>query len=1281
MSTIVTITTNPPAEVTVNGGAVAEVTVAGLVPGPGGGGAWGDITGTLTAQTDLNSALTGKQATLVSGTNIKTINGSSLLGSGNITISGGGSGSPGGDPMEIQINDDGAFGGDSTFFFDPVLKTVAVDNIQLSKGLTTEDNINVLYIPTLQGGAGFIGTLPYSNFYFTLAQAYINPDDGQRDAVLMWGWNQNGGGGRWNPFEAEFHTALESDYRRTLGAEPEFEYHWETTTRNGLIQQRIYTMNIGKETGLALSSWQMDSMQWFPSGIPKSEATTPYMIFNKSGALVLQGTAAGVTMFGNGANFVITPIMDGTGDVHINNYSEAATRSTTFNNAPVVMHSPIVFSGNLSAFTLNSTAAGEIHRILTISNTGLDRFIFYANGNLAVKGYASVDTGFGLNNLASPGAPDRAIGIDEYGVVKVIAAPPGSWNVSGSDYYYNGGRVSIGTSTFTAFRVFTINAAALPIFSFKQADVEYALFGLSNGDDGLSYGTVLNDFVVRTANQKIIFSADGGSTPHFITYANGDVSFSKLIGSGVRMVVAGADGKIDTQAIGGFADEAVQDSVAGILSTEFTYDDATPLISINTIAQGKVTGLAATLADKADLVAGLVPIAQLPAGLVAIEEYANFAALPGTGDADTIYITTSDGKRWLWTGSSYAEIAATPPVISVNTLTGNVVLDYTHVGAVPVARTITINGTTLSLAADRSWSVGTVTSLTVASSNGFTGSFTGAPTPVLTLTTSISGLLKGNATAISSATVGTDYSVGTSALATGIIKSTTTTGALSIAVAGDFPVLNQNTTGTANNITAVLLAASFPVLTGDVTTPGGSLATTIANNVVTIAKMQQVVTQSILGRNSASTGNVEVLTTLPSGVMPAHTGDATNTAGSLALVLATVNATTGSFGTATQVGSFTVNGKGLITGAINVTIQIAESQVTGLTTALGLKAPLASPTFTGTVTVPDGSFTLAKHANIATARIIGRVTAASGVQEELTGTQATTLLDVFTSALKGVAPASGGGTTNYLRADGTWTAPTAVVGDGDKGEITITGGVWTVDATATQVANKAPLASPTFTGTVNLPASTTSAGTAPFKAATGVLMTTPEAGAFEYDGKIPYYTPQASKRAVIQVMHFAAIQADLTLTNGNALQSAFPAANDLITLEATTTYRFRGVYIMTTGTTTHTTGMAFALAGGATITSVEYTSIFSSAAANAVSTALSRKRNSGIGTNIVAGTSAQAETVIEFEGVWRHNAAGTVNAQIIFSAAPGGTNLMKVGSFIEFIPIGSNTVAAVGQWS
>ena len=67
----------------------------------------------------------------------------------------------------------------------------------------------------------------------------------------------------------------------------------------------------------------------------------------------------------------------------------------------------------------------------------------------------------------------------------------------------------------------------------------------------------------------------------------------------------------------------------------------------------------------------------------------------------------------------------------------------------------------------------------------------------------------------------------------------------------------------------------------------------------------------------------------------------------------------------------------------------------------------------------------AKLASVAPATFKGRVTAGSGAPEDLTAAQATALLDPVTSGAKGLAPASGGGTANFLRADGTWAAPPA----------------------------------------------------------------------------------------------------------------------------------------------------------------------------------------------------------------------------------------------------------------
>lgn len=94
-----------------------------------------------------------------------------------------------------------------------------------------------------------------------------------------------------------------------------------------------------------------------------------------------------------------------------------------------------------------------------------------------------------------------------------------------------------------------------------------------------------------------------------------------------------------------------------------------------------------------------------------------------------------------------------------------------------------------------------------------------------------------------------------------------------------------------------------------------------------------------------------------------------------------------------------------------------------------------------TAGITDDAVTYAKMQNVsATSRLMGRITFGAGDMEELTGTQATTLLDVFTTTLKGLVPASGGGTTNFLRADGTWAAPPGGGGSGTVTDFVFTDG-------------------------------------------------------------------------------------------------------------------------------------------------------------------------------------------------------------------------------------------------
>ena len=110
----------------------------------------------------------------------------------------------------------------------------------------------------------------------------------------------------------------------------------------------------------------------------------------------------------------------------------------------------------------------------------------------------------------------------------------------------------------------------------------------------------------------------------------------------------------------------------------------------------------------------------------------------------------------------------------------------------------------------------------------------------------------------------------------------------------------------------------------------------------------------------------------------------------------------------------------------------------------------ATPTFRALALADFAAnlLTFAKIQQIVTASILGRVTGATGDIEVLTSTQATTLINVFTSALKGLVPASGGGTTNFMRADGTWAAP---VGTGVTQSGTLVNNRITISAGSNQV--------------------------------------------------------------------------------------------------------------------------------------------------------------------------------------------------------------------------------------
>ena len=142
------------------------------------------------------------------------------------------------------------------------------------------------------------------------------------------------------------------------------------------------------------------------------------------------------------------------------------------------------------------------------------------------------------------------------------------------------------------------------------------------------------------------------------------------------------------------------------------------------------------------------------------------------------------------------------------------------------------NGGTVRLLASKDTTAGAVTSISIASSNGLAGTSSGGTTPTLTLSTTITGILKGNGTAISAATSGTDYAPATSG--TSILYGNGSGGFSNVTIGSgvSFAGGTLSATGTGGTVTSVDVSGGTTGLTtsgGPVTSSGTiTLAGTLA---------------------------------------------------------------------------------------------------------------------------------------------------------------------------------------------------------------------------------------------------------------------------------------------------------------------------------------------------------------------------------------------------------------------------------------------------------------------
>lgn len=239
-------------------------------------------------------------------------------------------------------------------------------------------------------------------------------------------------------------------------------------------------------------------------------------------------------------------------------------------------------------------------------------------------------------------------------------------------------------------------------------------------------------------------------------------------------------------------------------------------------------------------------------------------------------------------------------------------------------------------ASDCSSSAGTVTDVSVASANGFAGTVANSTTtPAITLSTSVTGLLKGNGTAVSAAASGTDYAPATSG--TSLLKGNGSGGFSSASAGTDY-------------LAPAAIGVTVQAYDADLTTYAGISPS--ANVQTMLGSANNAAIRSNIGLGTLATGDAAT---------PPALGGTTPAAGAFTTLSATGNLTTNVTGS-TQ--CLHVNSSGVVSGTGSdcgsggggggVTSVDVSGGTTGLTTSGGPITTSGTITLAGTLAAANG---------------------------------------------------------------------------------------------------------------------------------------------------------------------------------------------------------------------------------------------------------------------------------------------------------------------------------------
>ena len=869
----------------------------------------GDLGGT--ADLPTVPELANKQATLVSGTNIKTINGTNLLGSGDISID------LSVKQTNIQFQNEGVSLGTSG----------TVDVINFTGAPVTASRTGNTVTVDITGGGGSSGDITKvddTNVTLTLGGT---PTGSVLNSVsFTLGWTGTLADGRiasasnWNSAYTNRITSLTTTGNSgasTLISNVLNIPNYTLAGLGGISLTSLSSTAIGLTYTDTTGVFSLTSGYVIPTTTQETNWNTAYT--NRITSLTTTGSSGAATLVSNVLNIPnytlaglggqpldadLTAIAALTGTSGFLKTNGAGTW-TVDTNTYLTGNQSITLSGEASgsgttgiSVTLSNSAV--IGKVLTgfTSTTGtilatdsILQAIQKLDGNLAAATAGGVSSVTGTTNrITSTGGSNPIIDISasyvgQSSITTLGTISTGVWQGTTIDELYGGTGINTYTTGDILYSSATNTLSKLPISTNgKVLTITAGIPSWETPSSGVTDHTALSNLVwtssshTGTASRIAGFNGSGATSYYQIgvDLQAYDTTLNALSSYNTNGILTQTG--IDTfvgRSLEGTANRITLTNGDGVLGNPVVD------ISSNYIGQSSITTLGTiTTGVWNGTSIGDSYISSASTWNSKQNAYTNLTSIGAL--ANSAGVLTNDGSGVF----SYTAVTGYTTEEAQDAVGAMIDSTLVYVDATPLLTRAALTGAITASQGSNTTSLGsfTLAQLNTAISDADVatggGTATGTNTGDNAVNTLYSGLVSnashtGDANGSTSLTVVGINGTLLSGLATGILKNTTGTGVPSIAVAGDFPILNQNTTGSAATLTT--------------------------------------------GRTISITGDL-------SYTSPSFDGSGNVTATG---TLATVNTNVGSFGSSTEVGTFTVNGKGLVTAAGNVTITPAASSITG----------------------------------------------------------------------------------------------------------------------------------------------------------------------------------------------------------------------------------------------------------------------------------------------------------------------------------------------------------------